>query len=455
MHVPLLSQAGRRAAGALLLAAALPALAPAKIDLVTLPERASTELTIYNSEDLTLVRETRTLSFDEGVNEIQFSWANTLIDPTSLRLDLKDSPGLVLSDAVYPADTEDLVVWIVEAEEETSAAVEISYFTSGLTWSADYRVRANAEETALTLQQFITVRNNSGEDFVNANTRVVVGEVALQEAIAELAQRGIKAGARDVAEGMLRSRAANQQEVMYSMDAMAPMAAGRTLGAEERKEAAEIIRQAVSEYYVFSVEGEETIENGWAKELPTPAVAEIPFDLSYEIDPQKYGEAPVKFYKFENDEAAELGTDPLPAGMYYVYSTGGQGGLQLEGRTRHDYVPVGEEAELNLGADGRVAYEERLLDLQRRGFQYRNGGNLWGWEELATHVMIISNTHDRALPLKLTRHFSGDWEFDSVSNTDYERVDESTVRWEFDLPPGETTRIEYTIVYRMGGLARR
>ena len=29
------------------------------VDLVTLPDRASVQLTIYNSEDLTLVRETR------------------------------------------------------------------------------------------------------------------------------------------------------------------------------------------------------------------------------------------------------------------------------------------------------------------------------------------------------------------------------------------------------------
>ena len=47
------------------------------------PRRADTvQLTIYNSEDLTLVRETRTVTFKKGVNPLQFSWANTLIDPT-------------------------------------------------------------------------------------------------------------------------------------------------------------------------------------------------------------------------------------------------------------------------------------------------------------------------------------------------------------------------------------
>ncbi len=49
------------------------------------PSATTVQLTIYNSEDLTLVRETRTVTFKKGVNPLQFSWANTLIDPTSVR----------------------------------------------------------------------------------------------------------------------------------------------------------------------------------------------------------------------------------------------------------------------------------------------------------------------------------------------------------------------------------
>ncbi|MHB8957584.1 MAG: hypothetical protein ACYC4U_31870, partial [Pirellulaceae bacterium] len=52
------------------------------VDLSTVPKRESVQLTIYNSEDLTLVRETRQVSFKKGENGLQFRWANTLIDPT-------------------------------------------------------------------------------------------------------------------------------------------------------------------------------------------------------------------------------------------------------------------------------------------------------------------------------------------------------------------------------------
>ena len=56
------------------------------VDLSTVPARNTVQLTIYNSEDLTLVRETRKVSFKPGANPLKFSWANTLIDPDVRRI---------------------------------------------------------------------------------------------------------------------------------------------------------------------------------------------------------------------------------------------------------------------------------------------------------------------------------------------------------------------------------
>ncbi|MHC4560616.1 MAG: hypothetical protein ACYS80_25330, partial [Planctomycetota bacterium] len=57
-----------------------PPFAPASaIELVTLPRRDKVQLTIYNSADLTLVRERRNLTMKKGWNWLQFMWANTLI----------------------------------------------------------------------------------------------------------------------------------------------------------------------------------------------------------------------------------------------------------------------------------------------------------------------------------------------------------------------------------------
>ncbi len=75
------------------------------VDLSTVPKRDSVQLTIYNSEDLTLVRETRTVTFKKGVNPLEFAWANTLIDPTSVELKfLTHADKLDLLDTTFPHD---------------------------------------------------------------------------------------------------------------------------------------------------------------------------------------------------------------------------------------------------------------------------------------------------------------------------------------------------------------
>lgn len=436
--------------GIALAALILSSITQAKIDLVTLPAGESTELTIYNSQDLTLAREARTLSFTEGVNEIQFSWSNTLIDPTSLQIDLNGAPGLTVLDAVYPRDTRELIVWRIEADEATSAPAEISYFTSGLTWSADYVIKTNADQSSFDLQQFTTVRNNSGADFEDAVTRVVVGEVNLIEVIADLARLGIEITDKSRFLGDLWRVKKGEIDAVGGM--LDEESSGRSYF--ESRQAKEIITKAVSEYYVKAVEGKETILNGWGKRLPNPTVPGVPFDLSYEIDERRFGSGPVKIYKLRNNEDHELGQEPLPQGSYYVYADDGRGGLRFEGTTDYKYVPVGEEIELNLGSDGLVIYEQRTMSMSRGNFDFNAEGEVVGWEEKRSVEQELKNSRDRAVPVKLTHYPGGDWEFDSVSDANYTRVDRETVRWEIIIPARDAKTISYDVVLRHGSRAK-
>jgi hypothetical protein len=159
------------------------------VDLSTVPSRDTVQLTIYNSEDLTLVRETRKVSFKTGVNPLQFSWANTLIDPTSVRLRFVTSPEkLELLDTTFPHSKPQMLYWNVQSEIEGEAAVEITYFTSGISWSADYLCVANPAETEMGFEGFVRVFNNSGEEYENAQVRLVIGKINLVEKIAQLAK---------------------------------------------------------------------------------------------------------------------------------------------------------------------------------------------------------------------------------------------------------------------------
>src|SRR5438094_3051908 len=159
------------------------------IDLSTVPKRDSVQLTIYNSEDLTLVRETRTVTFKKGINPLQFSWANTLIDPTSVHLKLvTQADQLDLLDTTFPHDKPQMLYWNVQSEIDGEATIEITYFTSGISWSADYLLIADKDEKQLSFDGFVRVFNKSGEEYENAQVRLVVGTINLVEKIAQLAQ---------------------------------------------------------------------------------------------------------------------------------------------------------------------------------------------------------------------------------------------------------------------------
>src|SRR5437667_12542746 len=149
--------------------------APARINVVTLPGRDSVQLTIYNSVDLTLVKETRLLTFRKGLNRLEFSWANTLIDPTSVEFRaLTHADAVDLLDVSFPPRVTNTLEWRINSEFAGEVEVEIRYFTSGINWNADYVAEAGKAEKLMRLGGFVRVNNNSGEDYENAQIRLVV-----------------------------------------------------------------------------------------------------------------------------------------------------------------------------------------------------------------------------------------------------------------------------------------
>ncbi|MCM8825366.1 MAG: hypothetical protein NC937_04370, partial [Candidatus Omnitrophica bacterium] len=166
------------------------ALSYGKIDLVTLPDREKVQLTIYNSADLTFVRENRTLTMKKGENKLQFSWANTLIDPTSLELyPLKNADKITVADLFFPPRVSGLGVWNIISNIPGKVPCEINYFTSGISWQAYYLATLSQDEKTMKLEGYVKVSNHSGEDYENAQVRLVVGKIHLLDEISKLARR--------------------------------------------------------------------------------------------------------------------------------------------------------------------------------------------------------------------------------------------------------------------------
>jgi hypothetical protein len=318
------------------------------VDLSTVPARSTVQLTIYNSEDITLVRETRVVTFKKGVNPLQFSWANTLIDPSSVELKfLTNADKLDVLDTTFPHAKPQMLYWNVQSEIDGEATIQITYFTSGITWSADYLCIADKDEKEMSFEGFVRVFNSSGEEYEDAQVRLVVGKINLLEKIAHLANIAVPVVSKMRADELSGMR----REVLSA--AMAPGGMGGGM-AEKPKV---IIKEGLSEYFIYTVEGTETIKTGWSKRMRSFEGQHSPFTIEYRYRPQEYGEQLVRLYLLKNDEASKLGSTPLPDGTVRVFRDNGREGLSYLTQQAIKYIPIGDKIELNLGPDPEVIHE--------------------------------------------------------------------------------------------------
>ncbi len=111
----------------------------------------------------------------------------------------------------------------------------------------------------------------------------------------------------------------------------------------------EIIKEGLSEYFLYTIEGTETIENGWSKRLISFDTEDVNVINLYKYEQERYGDTVIRFLSFTNDEKHDLGKTPIPGGMLKVYrDTDKEGHFSYEGQSDFKYIPVNQEVELNL-----------------------------------------------------------------------------------------------------------
>jgi hypothetical protein len=314
--------------------------------------------------------------------------------------------------------------------------VEITYLTSGISWRAFYMGTLTPDEKTMRLQGYVRVTNNSGEDYANAQTRLIVGKVNLIDRIATLARRAFPYGSPIMAVGWQFS-GEKALDTSFGFANEKGYAEGKNM-LRLQESPKQVIKEGLSEYFLYTIEGTETIKNQWSKRLPSFDTSEIPVVNLYKYEEQRYGRRVVRFLSFKNDEKHKLGTTPIPGGMMKVYRDVGQDQhLSYEGQSQFKYIPVDEDVELNLGGVQNVVVEPRMMDFKTDRYLFDRHGNVSGWVEIRDYRFEVKNT--REIPIKVeikrnvrTRHWS-------VANQgefgDYEKVDLDTVKYTLELKP--------------------
>lgn len=415
----------------------------AAVGLVTVPEREVVRMTIYNAVDLTLVQESRTLILKKGLNRIQYQWAGTLIDATSLELRCLDQAAKVeVLDMIYPPNAPATLVWQIESQIEGPAKFEISYFTSGLTWGADYVLRAAPDEQTAELEGWVSVTNGSGENYPKVEVRLVVGSINLVEQIRDLATSQLRERARPVRKEEMKKAGRN----LMAGDAAAPAAA---FAREMMADKPEVVSARLGDYHIFSVSGVQQVTNGATTRFQAITTKEpMKLEVLYRVG--FLSDQALKLYRFINDKEHNLPDGPLPEGLWHVFrvTDAKTRALSYSGSTGNIYVPPTQKVELNLGVDPAIAVKQVHEWHGETNHHYDNNGRVDAFTTHGRYRFRLVNTAKIPVSVEYLVSAGGDWTIEGLVG---ERRDQSTYRHQAQVAAGAVLELgPFTISTRMG-----
>jgi hypothetical protein len=390
-----------------------------------------------------------------------------------------------LIDTTFPSGRNDALQWNIRSQMAGKIPVEIRYFTSGITWKADYVGIANQDETKLNVTGYVRVYNNSGELYDNAQTRLVVGTINLVEKIADLATRPA-AGEPPVVKTPVPTMKPSRRSVLSLGEAIDE---AEVMDAEGEKK---VVKQGLSEYFLFTIEGREDIHDKQPKRLVSMKVADVPLECIYKLTDREDGDHFTKYYRFKNEELKDdeghnldlpamenLGLSPLPDGMVRLYSEYANKDLAYVGGTSTKYVPIGDRVEVNVGQDPDITIIRRVKDQQMTNVvarQYKRRMDdtfvmyydLIDYDETFFFEEEIVSGKPIVAEAEIERRFDANvvlWGSDGQPNDwnrnqegayvdlhtidgRVERVDQNHVKYFLDLNPGEKRFVTYSVTYK-------
>ncbi len=265
------------------------------------------------------------------------------------------------------------LVWLLDNQKAGEQTVEASYLTNAVNWNADYVLTIGADQKATDLNGWVTIVNNSGTAFRNAQLQLVAGELH-----------------RVYAEG----GAMDQVRAMKAMPAAAPQFA----------------QEALSEYHLYTLGRRTNIQNNETKQISLLASTGVRIDKIFQVNGQQYyyqnpqtPGAPIKqpvevHIKFKNSEENSLGI-PLPAGTVRVYQGDSKGRVQFIGEDRIQHTPKDETLNLYIGNAFDVVAERKQTDYQRIGSRTVELG----------YEIALRNHKPEPITVEVNEPIGGDW----------------------------------------------
>ena len=447
-------------------------------------------LTVYN-EGRALIREQRSLSLEQGINEIRIHDVAATIDPTSVSFhSLSDPAGIAVLEQSFRPNILDayalLAPYIGRAVDITVA--DALYSGELLRLQDDMAVLQTGGSEVV----FIRLRDIRGIKFPAPSLEFSPGpELRLllradvageQEALLTYLAGGInwsadynlslnqEATALDLKGWVTLSNSSGHgfdqatlklvAGALQRIQPQAAMADSRMMALEMQEDAAAgIAQRELFEYQLYeikrpvSISGQEIKQIEFVSGEGIAATTDFVFDSSPHFDgyyspidyPEGFGSgggAVSAVLLFNTGEESGIGAD-LPAGRVRVYQADVDGAGLLIGENRIEHSPEGEDLRIPLGIAfdlvgerTRTAFETVSRDVIRESFEI----NLRSRKEAETVEVRV--------PERLYRW--SDWQI-VESSAPFEKLNASTIEFRVSLAPGAEEALTYTVQYKFPG----
>ena len=321
-------------------------------------------------------------------------------------------PGRIAYGAIPPnlRERPTLVVQLESAVAGRQAA-ELSYLSGGLSWRADYVAELSGDESKLDLAGWVTLTNQSGSSYENARLQLVAGDV-----------------------NRVRDELRPQAFAAKAM-AAAP--------------AAEMAREQLFEYHLYSLQRPTTILDNQTKQVALLSAASVPVRKEYRLAGQDWyyrgahsdlgrKHKVAVFVEFDN-KGGDLG-QPLPKGIVRVYKKDARGNALFIGEDGIDHTAKNEVVRLKLGD----AFDVKA---SRKQTAFRKIASSPNAVYESAYSIELANAKDVAVTVKVVEPVPGDWEMLSESQR-HAKGDAHSAAWLVNVPAQSKVTLDYSVRMR-------
>ncbi|MGC2161462.1 MAG: hypothetical protein WA634_06120 [Silvibacterium sp.] len=339
-------------------------------------------------------------------------------------------PGLPL----FPATTDGLLLkptlrWQIQSAQAEHYTAELAYITAGLDWEATYNVIAPqssnvpSDEKADVLG-WVTIHNQSGSDFPEANIKLMAG---------------------DVAKIMPQLYLYNRLEAVGGLATAGPV------------EVPKVTQKAFDDFHLYNLNRTVTLRDGETKQVQFLDAPGVTMQRSYSYDGSAQNRQPFENYsnniiwdegygldsgntkvriieEIKNSKSNHLGI-PLPAGRVRVYRRDSDGQMEFVGESMIEHTPPEETLKVSTGNAFDVKGARKQTD-------FHVDQNAHTIDE--TFEIKLTNQKQQPVKVTVVEHMyrGNNWEI-TAKSTDYIKRDSHTI----EFPVHVAAKGEATLIY--------